>query len=214
MGDRRLRGCGCPAARMLVRTSLRGIDTHGIVRVPDYVARLRSGEVNPVGHPCIQIKHGALHVEGNGTLGQVVGMLAVNAAVEASQTVAAVPCFIGSSGNLSALGLFALHAAEAGLIALICQATPPIMALVGARRPAIGNNPLAFLMPLRNRPPLVFDMAASTVARGRVAAVARERREIPDDWAIGAMDLWHGVGRYFRVPSHEAAAGPSEWEPI
>ncbi|MEG9505006.1 MAG: Ldh family oxidoreductase [Methylorubrum extorquens] len=92
---------------------------------------------------------------------------------------------IHGSGHLAALGMFTLRAAEQGMVAFLCQATPPIMAVQGARIRAIGNNPLSFAAPLRDRPPLVFDMTASTVARGHVAAAARDGLAIPPDWAIG-----------------------------
>lgn len=173
------------AASVIIRTSLRGIDTHGIVRVPDYVDRLLSGVVDPEGHPTSELEAGALHVDGRGALGQIVGTRAIEAAIVAVRDTASVPVFISNSGHMGALGMFALQAAEAGFVALICQATPPIMAPPGASRAAIGNNPLAFAIPLKGLPPVVFDMAASTVARGRVVAAVRDGRKIPLDWAIG-----------------------------
>lgn len=73
-----LQACGVPTddaaltARMLVRTSLRGIDTHGIARLPAYAEKLRSGEVNPRAQPHVEMRHGLLHCRGDGGLGQVV----------------------------------------------------------------------------------------------------------------------------------------------
>jgi LDH2 family malate/lactate/ureidoglycolate dehydrogenase len=173
------------AAEVLVRTSLRGIDTHGVIRILDYVERLRSGELDAGALPAAEIRDNVVHVDGNLGLGQPVGRFAGKAAVALARTVPFVPCLIRRSGHLAAIGMFALEAAEQGMLAVICQQTPPIMAPAGARRAAIGNNPLAFAMPLPGRPPLAFDMAASVVARGRVAAAAREGRPIPPDWAIG-----------------------------
>ena len=72
------------------------------------------------------------------------------------------------------------------MIAFVAQSTPPIMALPGSRGAAIGNNPLAFASPAPGGPPLVFDIAASGVARGNVHAAARDGREIPAGWAIDA----------------------------
>src|SRR5690606_29799284 len=75
-------------------------------------------------------------------------------------------------------------AAEAGMVAVLAQATQPFMALPGWTKRAIGNNPLAFAVPLRNRSPLVFDMAASVVARGHLRQALRERTPIPEGWAL------------------------------
>lgn len=92
---------------------------------------------------------------------------------------------IRDSGHLAALGLFVLAAAEQGMIALLCQETPPLMALEGSAGPAIGNNPIAFAAPVAGRAPMVFDMATSIVARGNVLQAARDKTPIPEGWAIG-----------------------------
>jgi LDH2 family malate/lactate/ureidoglycolate dehydrogenase len=79
-----------------------------------------------------------------------------------------------------------LAAAEQGMVALLCQRTPPIMSLPGASGRAIGNNPLAFAMPIAGKPALVFDMAHSVVARGHLMTAVREgRAAVPIEWAIG-----------------------------
>ncbi len=173
------------SADILARTSLRGIDTHGVSRVPAYVDRLLSGEVDPQAVPRAEWRDGALHIDGAAALGQLVAPFAVAEAVERSRELAAVSCTIRNSGHLGALGVFVLQAAEQGRIAFLCQKTPPLIALPGSSRAAIGNNPLAFAAPLGGgRPPLVFDMAASVVARGQVLQAARDGNPIPDDWAL------------------------------
>src|SRR5262245_2178966 len=82
------------APGLLTRTSLRGIDTHGISRVPAYAEKLRSGEVNPQAQPRILWRDGALHVDGDGGLGQVVAMAAVEEAIVRTDDIAAVCCSI------------------------------------------------------------------------------------------------------------------------
>lgn len=177
------------AADVLVQTSLRGIDTHGLSRVPVYAEKLRSGEVNPQAQPRIQWRDGALHVDGDGGLGQVVATSAVNEAITRTDSLAAVSCTISNSGHLSALGLFALQAALSGRLALLCQKTPPMMALPGSRGASIGNNPIAFAAPVPDGPPLVFDMANSVVARGQVMQALRDGAPIPHEWALGPDGL-------------------------
>src|SRR3546814_18733575 len=59
-------------ARVLVRTNLRGIDTHGVARVPGYVEKIRSGEVNPATTPSSSIRDGILFFDGGGGPGQAV----------------------------------------------------------------------------------------------------------------------------------------------
>lgn len=177
------------AATALVRTSLRGVDTHGISRLPSYAERIREGRIHRHARPRLQERHGMLHCHGDHALGQPVLALALDACLERvagpHSSQALVACHIDACGHLGALGVLLLPAVERGCMALLCQRTPPIMALPGAARPALGNNPIAFAAPVAGQPPLVFDMALSAVARGAVVAAVREGRpEIPRDWAL------------------------------
>lgn len=174
-------------ARVLVRTNLRGIDTHGVSRVAGYLQKIRTGEVNARAVPRAEFSDGVLRFDGDGGLGQAVAMEAVHLAVERARETSATICTIRESGHLAAIGQFVLEAAEAGMIAVLCQETPPLMALEGSARPAIGNNPIAFAFPVAGGAPLVFDMATSVVARGNVLqAIADKAAQIPEGWAIGA----------------------------
>ena len=172
------------ASEVLVRTNLRGVDSHGISRIPIYMQRIAAGEITSK-DPTAEMRDGTLHVRGHGALGQVVASFAVDQAVQATEKVGCVPCVIAKSGHLSALGIFALQAAESGRVALVCQRTPPVMGLPGSPRANMGNNPIAFAAPVRGGTPLVFDMANSVVARGRIQQAARDNSPIPADWAMG-----------------------------
>jgi LDH2 family malate/lactate/ureidoglycolate dehydrogenase len=183
------------AAGLLTRTSLRGIDAHGVSRIPIYLQRIAAGEITS-NDPTAEWRGGALRVDGQGALGQVAAAFAVDQAVKATEEVASAPCVITNCGHLSALGMFALQAAEAGRVALVCQRTPPVMGLPGSPRATIGNNPIAFAAPVRGGTPLVFDMANSVAARGRIQQAARDNAPIPADWAVGEDGL----------PTTEAAA--------
>ncbi len=172
------------AAGVLLRTSLRGIDTHGISRLPNYVDAMMHGRIKARPDHGAAIRNGMMHYDGDGGLGQLVGVRAVEAAVEQARTQAAVTCLVHDCGHLAALGSYVLLAAEAGMIGVMAQATQPLMALPGWTSRAIGNNPLAFATPIADRPPLVFDMAASVVARGHLRQAIREGTPIAEGWAI------------------------------
>lgn len=173
------------AAEVLVRASLRGIDTHGVSRVPQYAEGLLSGAINPAPQHGGECRDGVLHYRGDGGLGQVIGRVAVREALRLAEDVPVVTCLMQRCGHLGALGLHVLVAAEAGMLGFLCQSTRPFMGLPGWKGPGIGNNPLSFATPLPDRPPLVFDMASSVVARGNLRQAAREGTAIPEGWAIG-----------------------------
>jgi LDH2 family malate/lactate/ureidoglycolate dehydrogenase len=163
---------------------LRGIDTHGVLRVPGYIDKIRSGEVNARPTPTREVQDGVVRYDGDGGIGQAVMTTAIQAAIDVARDRQVTTCLVRRSGHLAAIGMFALPAAEAGLVAVLCQETPPLMAPLGSKRPAIGNNPIAFACPVEGRAPLVFDMATSVVARGSVLDAAREGHDLPPGWAI------------------------------
>lgn len=180
------RDCARRTGEVLVRTNLRGIDTHGVARIPAYVEKILEKEVNPVPEPRADWRDGVLHLDGDNGLGQYVAMQAVELAAARAHETPVVTCLVKRGGHMGALGQFVLAAAERGMIALMCQDTPPLMALAGSSRAAIGNNPIAFAAPVAGKPPLLFDMATSVVARGNLLQAIRDKRsEIPPDWAIG-----------------------------
>ncbi len=103
------------------------------------------------------------------------------AALDASASVLVA---IQDCGHLGALGIHALVAAEAGAFCMIGQRTPPMLAMPGFARAAIGHNPLAFGCPMPGSAPIVFDIACSVAARGHILLAAREGRPIPEGWAL------------------------------
>ncbi len=173
-------------ARVLVRTSLRGIDTHGVARVLTYLEKMRQGEINSKPVFTSDIRDGVVYFDGDGGLGQSVACAAIEAAIQLANTQPVVTLLLRRSGHLAALGQFVLEAAEKGMVAVICQETPPLMALEGGGKPAIGNNPIAFAAPVAGSEPLVFDMATSVVARGNVLQAIKDgETTIPNHWATG-----------------------------
>lgn len=173
-------------ARVLVRTNARGVETHGIARALVYGQKLKSGELKARPSVRMEERDGVLHCHADSGLGQVVGTQAIREAVARAGHRGFVPMIIHDVGHLAALGMFALEAAENGMLGFVTQSTPPLMALEGSKGAAIGNNPLAFASPVPGGPPMVFDIAASGVARGNVLAAAREKKPIPLGWAIDA----------------------------
>jgi LDH2 family malate/lactate/ureidoglycolate dehydrogenase len=182
--------CGMPAAAaalsaaVLVRSELRGYRTHGMTRVPSYVDRLRAGDFNP--RPAMRHRTlpGGITLDADGAMGQVAGPRAIELGVAALADSASVLIAVRECGHLGALGIHALLAAEAGAFCLLGQRTPPLLALEGFGRPAIGHNPIAFGCPMPGGDPLVFDIACSVAARGHILLAAREGKPIPEGWAL------------------------------
>lgn len=175
-------------AQALVRASLRGVDTHGIARLPAYVEQLVAGDLVGTAVLASEDRGGVLMVDAGRSLGPAAGVAIIDQLVRRLEGGAIAAAFVREVGHLASLGIYALRAAEAGFVALVCQETPPIMAPLGATGPAIGNNPLAFACPRTGGPPIVFDTAMSVVARGKLFEAARiGRRTIGEGWAMDAQ---------------------------
>jgi LDH2 family malate/lactate/ureidoglycolate dehydrogenase len=172
------------AAAVLVRSEVRDYKTHGMTRVPSYVERLQAGDFNP--HPNMQHRSfpGGILLDADGAMGQVTGPHAVRLGIEALASTASVFIAVRACGHLGALGIHALRAAEAGAFCMIGQRTPPLLALPGFPRAAIGHNPIAFSCPIPGADPIVFDVACSVAARGHILLAAREGMPIPEGWAL------------------------------
>jgi LDH2 family malate/lactate/ureidoglycolate dehydrogenase len=171
-------------ASVLVRTDARGFRTHGLMRLRSYLEKLSSGEVSPAAELKSEINGSYGVVEANAALGQVAGTFAVDRAVEATASQPLVGLMLRDTGHLGALGILVLRAAEAGRVAFVLQATPPIVAVPGAIGPMLGNNPFAIAAPRTNGPPIVVDMACSVAARGNILLAARTGEPIPEGWAV------------------------------
>jgi LDH2 family malate/lactate/ureidoglycolate dehydrogenase len=185
------RACGVPsehaigAAGVLVRSEVRDYKSHGLTRVSSYVERLRAGDFNA--RPSMRHRGfpGGIVLDADGAMGQVAGPHAVRLGLEAlAANAASVFIAVRACGHLGALGIHALGAAEAGAFCIIGQRTPPLLALPGFRRAAIGHNPIAFGCPVPGADPIVFDVACSVAARGHILLAAREGRPIPEGWAV------------------------------
>lgn len=172
-------------ARYLVRSDLRGYTTHGMTRLASYIEHIKQGHVTA--RPDIALcRRGTVWVvEADGALGQVVGDRVLEAALPFMATQPLLWVCVRESGHLGALGIFALAAAEAGLVCLMSQRTPPVLGMPGFSQAGIGHNPFAFGCPVGSgRPPVVVDMACSVAARGHILLAARDGTPIPAQWAL------------------------------
>ena len=171
-------------SRALLDAELHGLDTHGAVRLPQYVTLIKQGSINP--RPEIKVvNESANHAlvdngYGLGFLGSVKAMNLCIAKAKRGGTAMAGVC---NSSHFGAAGYYARMAAEQDLIGIATSNSYPVMAPPGSITRTHGNNPFAFAMPSGERPPIVLDMATSVVSQGRIKKYAEERRRIPLGWA-------------------------------
>lgn len=172
-------------ADSLVFANLRGVDSHGIVRLAPYVDRLEAG--GTATDPDVQIVTegpAVALVNGDNGMGQVVSVFATDLAVTKAKETGVSFVGVNRSGHNGAASYYTHRMAEAGMIGVVTSNATPVMAAWGGVEAAIGNNPLSIGVPHREGPPIIFDAAMSKVAGGKVRLAAENDETIPEGWIV------------------------------
>jgi L-2-hydroxycarboxylate dehydrogenase (NAD+) len=173
------------AAEVLVKSDLRGIDSHGVARLHTYFDMLELGRINP--KPNIKIvreKSSVASVDGDNGLGLVVGPKANEIAMEKAEKCGSGWVSVCNTNHFGIAGYYPLQALERDLIGwAMTNSTKLVAPLWGAER-MLGTNPIAIAFPGFKEPPVVIDMATSAVAYGKIEIALRKKEEIPKGWII------------------------------
>ena len=175
-------------AGALVRANLRGIDTHGVFRVPTYLKRLRLGLNNP--HPKITIRqaaNAAFHIDGDNGMGAVVGRRAMDEAIRLARLHGTGVVAVMNSNHYGMAANYVLQAVEAGMIGMAFTNASPALPPWGGRAPFFGTSPLAVGIPAGEETPFVLDMAMSVLARGNIFVAAQAGKSIPPGLALDSL---------------------------
>lgn len=173
------------AARM-TDADLRGVDTHGIFRLPHYCQRIRAGGINlrPKVRP---VRENAVtaRVDGDNGMGHVVVTYATELAIQkAAETgLAWVGTFNGNhAGAAAAYTTMAL--AHDMICMYMTVANGNHMPPWGGVEPILGTNPISVAIPAGEEPPIVLDMATTVTSHGKVKLAAQKGESIPVGWMV------------------------------
>lgn len=169
----------------LTLADLRGVKSHGVVRIPFYVEGIRRGLVNPRAEiKIVKDSENIALIDGGNGLGAVVALRATNLAIEKAS---ARGIGIATAKNLGHVGMLAYYGkkiAEQGLIGVVCANGPAEMAPWGGKAKVLGTNPICISFPIDEKRSVVLDMATSSVARFTLKMMAMSGRKIPRNWAL------------------------------
>ncbi len=174
-------------ASCLVAAEARGVQSHGIGRIPVYTQRLRLGVVNA--KPDLRISAGSgatAHVDGDNGMGYLVARTAMSEAIRRGKAHGISLVLASNSNHFGMAATYLQQAIDAGLAALVLTNAPPLMPVWGGRSAFLGTSPFAFAAPSQSTP-IVLDMATSVVAFGKIRQAARRGEPIPADWALDAQ---------------------------
>jgi LDH2 family malate/lactate/ureidoglycolate dehydrogenase len=175
-------------AGSLVAADLRGVHSHGVLRVPEYVARLTRSGVDPRGRPFVASDAGAcLVVDGANSMGQIGAHFAMEQAIARAATTGIAAAAVRGSNHCGALAFFAMQALPHDMIGLATTNALPIMAPWGGEERILGINPLAVAIPAEEELPIVYDAAFSHAAHGKIRIYAHRGLSVPEGWALDSQ---------------------------
>ncbi|MGA0542893.1 Ldh family oxidoreductase [Neotabrizicola sp. VNH66] len=169
----------------LVKANLRGVDSHGVSRIPMYLERLRHGLVNP--RPQVKVTRvaGAVaHVDGDNGMGFIPSSVAMDTACDIAGEMGIGLAGVHRSTHFGMGACYALRAIERGFISLIFTNSSPAIAMWGGRTSFLGASPIAAGIPGGQHPPFVMDMAMTVIARGKIRLAAMKGDPIPEGLAL------------------------------
>jgi LDH2 family malate/lactate/ureidoglycolate dehydrogenase len=172
-------------AGCLIKAEMRGVDSHGLVRLPVYARRVQAGVVKA--RPDIRLTASgtaAALVDGDNGLGPVVGTRAMEAALELARTHGTGFVGVRHSNHFGPAAYYVEKAVCLGFMGVAISNAPPHMAPFGGKARFLGTNPVAIGIPAGEEAPLIFDASTSVVARGKIIMAAHTKTPIPEGWAI------------------------------
>lgn len=191
-GRSALHAAGVPADHaemqlaLLLDAELRGVRSHGLLRLPRVIERVRNGVCDPVTTGLGSWKGGALYeVDGRHGLGPVVACHALNALYERVPTTGVAMAAVRDSEHLGMLAWYAKQVTDRGLILIALTVSEALVHPWGGSRAMLGTNPISIGIPAQPHA-FILDMATSLVPMGKIHDHANRGLPIPPGWAVGA----------------------------
>lgn len=170
----------------LVQADLWGHQSHGVLRLPWYAARLRSGAMVARTEPETLVDGGALLLlDGHAGVGQVLADIARREAVTRAREHGVGVVGVRNSNHFGTAMYYTRRAAHDGCVAILTTNASPAMAPWGGREKVLGTNPWSIAAPSPTPSGAVaVDIANTAVARGKIYLARNRGEQIPDSWAM------------------------------
>jgi LDH2 family malate/lactate/ureidoglycolate dehydrogenase len=174
-------------AQCLIEADLRGVDTHGMNRIPSYMARIRQGVLDPRASPTLrQITPAVAQVDGHNGFGFLAAHMGMEAAIKMAQDIGIGMVSVKHSNHFGMSAWVVQQAIDAGMMSLVFTNSSPALPVWGGKSKLMGVSPIACGAPAGKGRPFIVDMAPSVAARGKIYKALRRGEKIPKDWALDA----------------------------
>src|SRR6201994_1080256 len=171
------------AADVLLKSDLRGIDSHGVARLTGYVRLWEKKRINT--NPDIKIVHETpttATVDGDAGLGLVVAPFAMKVAIEKAGKYGSGWVSVRNSNHFGIAGYHAMKAVEKDMIGFAMTNASPLVSPTFSSERLLGTNPMCYAFPAGKYPPVIVDMATSAAANGKLEIAQRPGKQVPEGW--------------------------------
>lgn len=172
-------------AEILTWSDERGYHSHGAVRVEYYSERIAKGGITTDPHfefkktgPCSGI------FEGDNGCGYVAAKKAMGKAIEMAKENGIAVVGMRNISHSGSIGYYTEMAADQDLVAISFCQSDPMAVPPGGTEPYYGTNPISFAAPTADGRKVVFDMATTVQAWGKILDKRSRGESIPDTWAV------------------------------
>jgi len=172
-------------SRHLLLANLRGVDSHGVSRVDIYTKRLDRGiDKKKTEVKVAKESASSMLIDGGNGLGIILATKGIEIAVQKAKETGLAVVGIKNSGHCGMLADYTQYAARNNCIVIATTNAPSNMAPWGGKKGFFGTNPFSYGVPAGEEPDIIFDMATSVVARGKITLARKNNQQIPLGWAI------------------------------
>ena len=167
-------------AAVFIAAELRGLPSHGMIRIKDYYQLWKAKRINVT--PDVRIVHetpGTAVVDGDGAVGMVAATRSMEIAIEKASRVGTGWVSTRNSNHYGIAGFYAMMALKQDMIGMCMTNANPLVAPTFSISPMLGTNPIAVAIPAGKQPPFVADFATTPIARGKLAVSEKKGEKVP-----------------------------------
>ncbi len=156
-------------AAVFLSAELRGIGSHGLIRIPDYYRLWKAGRLNT--NPSIKVTRETAStavVDGDNAPGMLPALFSMKTAIEKAAACGTGWVSCRNSNHFGIAGYYAMMALDHDMIGICLTNANPLVAPTFSVSRLLGTNPVAVAVPAGKQPPFVADFATTPIARGKL----------------------------------------------
>lgn len=175
----------CIITEVLTETEMRGVFTHGFLRLERYINCIKSGGIKTDGKYSVLFDSPSwASIDGNDNLGIVISYKAMNLAMEKAKATGIGIVNVKGSHHFGAAGYYSSMCADNDMAGVSMSNGDILVAATGSAEKTIGNNPFSYAFPAGKYGKVVYDIAMSHTSDQKVLQMEREGKELPAGWII------------------------------